>query len=86
MNDFLWGVATSSYQIEGAANKDGTGQSIWDTFCEFPGKVDNFEWTYRYEKRFGLIYVDYKTQKRALSTIDNYSLTAPLESPATNQR
>jgi beta-glucosidase len=37
--DFIWGAATSSYQIEGAANVDGRGQSIWDTFCKTPGKV-----------------------------------------------
>lgn len=39
--DFIWGVATSSYQIEGAANEDGRGVSIWDTFCATPGKVAN---------------------------------------------
>ena len=43
MSDFIWGVATSSYQIEGAANEDGRGQSIWDTFCKVPGKVANFD-------------------------------------------
>ena len=37
--DFLWGAATSSYQIEGAAYEDGRGASIWDTFCKTPGKV-----------------------------------------------
>lgn len=42
-NDFHWGVATSSYQIEGASNIDGRGQSIWDTFCATPGKVVNQE-------------------------------------------
>ena len=39
--DFIWGAATSSYQIEGAANVDGRGASIWDTFCKIPGKVAN---------------------------------------------
>ena len=39
--DFIWGAATSSYQIEGAANIDGRGASIWDTFCKIPGKVAN---------------------------------------------
>ncbi|USX52273.1 GH1 family beta-glucosidase [Lentzea sp. HUAS12] len=39
--DFLWGAATSSYQVEGAAAQDGRGPSIWDTFCATPGKVDN---------------------------------------------
>ncbi|WNG27041.1 beta-glucosidase [Cystobacter fuscus] len=37
--DFLWGTATSSYQIEGAALEDGRGESIWDRFSKTPGKV-----------------------------------------------
>lgn len=41
--DFNWGVATSSYQIEGAAQVDGRGESIWDRFCATPGKVVNME-------------------------------------------
>ena len=41
--DFNWGVATSSYQIEGATSLDGRGPSIWDTFCATPGKVANGE-------------------------------------------
>lgn len=36
---FLWGVATASYQIEGAVDEDGRGPSIWDTFSHTPGKV-----------------------------------------------
>lgn len=39
--DFLWGAATASYQIEGAADKDGRGMSVWDTFSHAPGKVKN---------------------------------------------
>ncbi len=39
--NFLWGVATASYQVEGAANEDGRGVSIWDTFSKTPGKVLN---------------------------------------------
>jgi len=42
-DDFLWGAATSAYQIEGAAREDGRGESIWDRFCAQPGKVRNGE-------------------------------------------
>ena len=38
-NDFLWGVAAASYQVEGAVHQDGRGQSIWDTFSHTPGAV-----------------------------------------------
>ena len=37
--DFIWGAATASYQIEGAAYEDGKGLSIWDRFSHEPGKV-----------------------------------------------
>jgi beta-glucosidase len=37
--DFVWGAATASYQIEGAAHEDGRGESVWDRFCATPGKV-----------------------------------------------
>jgi len=40
---FLWGTATASYQIEGAASQDGRGPSIWDTFSHTPGKVERSE-------------------------------------------
>ena len=37
--DFLWGCATSSYQIEGAGREDGRVESIWDRFAATPGRV-----------------------------------------------
>ncbi len=39
--DFLWGAASSAYQIEGFSTADGGGKSIWDTFSHTPGKVAN---------------------------------------------
>lgn len=41
--DFVWGCASSSYQVEGAWNEDGKGPSIWDTFVHTPDHVVNGE-------------------------------------------
>lgn len=36
---FLWGAATSAFQVEGASTVDGRGESIWDAFCRVPGAI-----------------------------------------------
>ena len=40
-DDFIWGTSTSSYQIEGAFDRDGRLPSVWDTFSDTPGRVLN---------------------------------------------
>ena len=42
-DDFYWGAAAASYQIEGAHNADGKGPSVWDVFCTKPGAVKGGE-------------------------------------------
>jgi len=38
-DDFAWGAATAAYQVEGAADKDGKGPSVWDMFCRKKGAI-----------------------------------------------
>src|ERR1700741_3465325 len=59
---FVWGTATSAYQIEGAVSEDGRGPSIWDTFSHTPGKIDDGtnadranDHYHRYREDIGLI-------------------------------
>src|SRR3954447_19715421 len=61
---FVWGTATSAYQIEGAVNEDGRGRSIWDTFAHTPGKIGDRSTAdrandhyHRYKEDVGLIKV-----------------------------
>jgi beta-glucosidase len=60
--DFVWGTATASYQVEGAADEDGRSESIWDRFCATPGKVRNgdsgaiaCDFYHRYREDIGLM-------------------------------
>lgn len=38
---FRWGVASASYQVEGAYQEDGRGETIWDRYCSIPGNIAN---------------------------------------------
>lgn len=37
--DFIWGIVNSAYQSEGAYDKDGRGETIWDRYCHTPGRI-----------------------------------------------
>jgi beta-glucosidase len=61
-SDFVWGAATASYQIEGAVDVDGRGESVWDRFSRTPGKVRNgdtgdvaCDFYHRYREDVGLM-------------------------------
>ena len=61
-HNFLWGAAAAAYQVEGAWNEDGKGESIWDRFSHTPGKIHNAEvgdvtcdHYHRYEEDFVLM-------------------------------
>ncbi len=36
---FVWGAASSAYQVEGGHDADGKGPSVWDEFCRRPGAI-----------------------------------------------
>lgn len=73
--NFLWGVATASYQIEGAYNEDGKGESIWDRFSHIPGKIKNgdtgdtaCDHYHRYKEDIELLkYLGVKTYRFSIS-------------------
>ena len=54
--DFIWGGATASYQVEGAAYEDGKGLNIWDIFCKDGGHI--------YENQTGDVACDQYLQRR----------------------
>ncbi|KAA9166756.1 beta-glucosidase [Amycolatopsis acidicola] len=53
--DFLWGVSTSAFQIEGANDADGRGTSIWDTFTSAQGKIVADDHYHRYSEDVALL-------------------------------
>src|SRR5438105_1138248 len=68
--DFLYGVATAAYQIEGAINEDGRLPSIWDTFSATPGKVLNADTGHRFDEYADLMSRELAGQVDAWATIN----------------
>ncbi len=67
--DFTFGVATASFQIEGAAKEDGRKPSIWDAFCNMPGRV--------YERHNGDMACDhYHRWQEDLDLIKEFGVSA----------
>ena len=67
--EFVWGVATSSYQIEGATTEDGRGPSIWDVFAARPGRT--------HRGHDGAVAVDhYHRWRQDVALIDQLGLDA----------
>ena len=72
--DFLWGVASAAYQIEGAAFEDGKGLSIWDVYSHIPGKIKeehNGKFIIKQEKT-GYIYQLVASNGRIIATSNIY--------------
>lgn len=68
-DEFLWGAATSAYQIEGATHEDGRGPSIWDHFAAVPGHT--------YQGETGDIAIDhYHRMEQDVALMANLGLNA----------
>jgi beta-glucosidase len=74
---FVWGTATSSYQIEGAAKVDGKGQSIWDTFSYTPGKILTGENGDVACDHYNLYETDFQLAKQLNSKAYRFSVSWP---------
>ena len=73
--DFMWGAATASYQIEGAAKEDGRGASIWDVFSHTEGKIKSMENCQILDPAYNWIQYFLST---SASTIISFSSIPPL--------
>jgi len=73
--DFRWGCATAAYQIEGAANEDGRGPSVWDTFSHTPGKTFHGETGDVADDSYHLYKEDVRLLKNLGATVYRMSLS-----------
>jgi len=80
---FIWGAATSSYQIEGAVDEDGRSPSIWDAIADGVDvrgffawtSVDNYEWSLGDTANFGIIGRD-RTPKPSAELLGRWATGA----------
>src|SRR3984957_18539275 len=72
---FLWGCATASYQIEGAANEDGRKPSVWDTFSHTKGKTFQGETGDVADNSYHLYKEDVQLLKSVGATVYRFSIS-----------
>jgi beta-glucosidase len=80
--DFIWGTATASYQIEGAWNKHGKGESIWDRFAHSPGNIMNNDTGDTADDHYRLWKKDIALMKRLGLKSYRFSISWPRVIPA----
>ena len=70
--DFLWGSASAAYQVEGAYDEDGKGESVWDKFVKIPGKT--------FKGTTGEIAVDHYHRINERTRLENLSIFRVVDS------
>jgi beta-glucosidase len=76
-NGFLWGTATSAYQIEGAVNEDGRGPSIWDRFAHTRGTISDHSNADTATDHYHLYKQDIQLMKTLGATAYRFSIAWP---------
>jgi len=75
--DFVWGTATSAYQIEGAVDAEGRGRSIWDTYTRLPNKIRDRSTGDRAVEHFHRYKEDIALMKALGTTAYRFSIAWP---------
>src|SRR5689334_19557470 len=79
---FVWGAATSAYQIEGATREGGRGESVWDRFCRTPGAVEGGATGDRACEHYRLWQADVALMRRLGLAAYRFSIAWPRIVPA----
>jgi len=78
---FLWGMATAAYQVEGAWDEDGKGESIWDRYTHIPGRVKGGDTADRACDHYHLYKQDIALLKRLNQKSYRFSISWPRIQP-----